>query len=65
MAFLYAKESRGEGNTSAFFIPVKLGGKMSEKAADKVGNKLANAALIITTCWGISAIIFAVAYFVK
>ena len=44
---------------------VKVGGKMSEKAADKVGNKLANAALIITTCWGISAIIFAVAYFVK
>lgn len=44
---------------------VKVGGKMPEKAADKVGNKLANAALIITTCWGISAIIFAVAYFVK
>ena len=44
---------------------VKVGGKMSEKAADKVGNKLANVALIITTCWGISAIIFAVAYFVK
>ena len=44
---------------------LKVGGKMSEKAADKVGNKLANAALIITTCWGISAIIFAVAYFVK
>lgn len=41
---------------------VKVGGKMLEKAADKVGNKLANAALIIR---GISAIIFAVAYFVK
>lgn len=38
---------------------------MSEQAADRVGNKLANADLIITTCWGISAIIIAVAYFMK
>ncbi len=44
---------------------VKVGGKMSEKDAGKVGNKLANAALIIAACWGISAIIFAVAYFIK
>ena len=43
----------------------KVGGKMSEKDAGIVGKKLANSALIIATCWGLSAIIFAVAYFIK
>lgn len=41
---------------------VKVGGKMSEKGADKVGNKLANAALILSVCLGISALMIAYSY---
>lgn len=38
---------------------------MSEKDAGIVGKRLANSALIISVCWGISALIFAFAYFLK
>ena len=44
---------------------VKVGRKMSTEMADKVGNKLANSALIISICWGVSALIVAIAYFLK
>ncbi|MDG6318741.1 hypothetical protein Q7469_12425 [Glaesserella parasuis] len=41
---------------------VKVGGKMSKEGADKVGNKLANAVLILATCLGISALMIAYSY---
>lgn len=44
---------------------VKVGGKMSEKDAGIVGKRLANSALIIAICWGLSALIIATAYFLK
>ncbi|HDR0641586.1 hypothetical protein ROV36_09190 [Pasteurella multocida] len=44
---------------------VKVGGKMSEKDAGIVGKRLATSAMIIAICWGISALIFASAYFIK
>jgi hypothetical protein len=44
---------------------VKVGGKMSEKDAGIVGKRLANSALIIAVCWGLSALIMAIAYFLK
>ena len=40
-------------------------GKMSEKDAGIVGKRLANSALIIAVCWGLSALIMAIAYFLK
>jgi hypothetical protein len=43
----------------------RVAGKMNEKDAGRVGNKLANAALIISFCWGLSALIFALAYWLK
>lgn len=39
---------------------VKVEGKMSEQAADKVGNKLANAAFIFACGTALAALIFAV-----
>lgn len=38
---------------------------MSEKDAGIVGKRLANSALIIATCWGLSALIMVMAYFLK
>lgn len=38
---------------------------MSEKDAGIVGKRLATSAMIIAICWGISALIFASAYFIK
>ncbi|WP_439259494.1 hypothetical protein [Lonepinella sp. BR2930] len=44
---------------------IKVGGKMSTEAADKAGLKLANSAFILSICVGLSALIFAVGYFLK
>lgn len=44
---------------------IKIGGNMSTSGADKAGLRLANAALILAACWGASALIFALAYFLK
>ncbi len=38
---------------------------MSEKDAGIVGKRLANSALIIAVCWGLSALIMATAYFLQ
>lgn len=38
---------------------LKVDGKMSEQGADKVGNKLANAAMIFAIFAGLALIIFA------
>lgn len=44
---------------------VKVGGKMSEEDVGIVGKRLANSALIIAVYWGLSALIMAIAYFLK
>ena len=36
---------------------MKIGGRMSEKGADRVGNKLANAVLIFSSLAGIAMIV--------
>lgn len=38
---------------------------MSEQDAGIVGKRLATSALIISICWGLSALIIATAYFFK
>ena len=39
---------------------LRIGGKMSEQGADKVGNKLANAALIAACGFVVAALIYVV-----
>lgn len=39
---------------------VKVDGKMSEKGADKAGNKLASAAVVAAWLFGVSAVIVAI-----
>lgn len=39
---------------------VKVGGRMSEKGADRVGNKLANAAIIFASQAGLALILAAI-----
>lgn len=44
---------------------VKVGGKMSEEGADRAGNKLANAAMILAITLGSASIISALALLLK